>query len=194
MHKLILLCLLITLPSFAYEPTNFTGSKEEVRGLFDGLWSKFKSFDNYHCYRRAHILSYQLKQEKNINTMKVFFFKGDKLELPMNWYYHVAPMIYFQDEAVVLDRGLFEGATYLSDWLMAFSEGQACKEVQSMDEYRQFKPIEKCLYMIVPMYYYTPSDLEQLSMDSFLKTDLMDMLFALPRRMRQKYRYIYPID
>ena len=185
--KSIILIILVSMSSAqSFEPTNFDGSKQELRSFFDGLWGRFKSFDNYHCYRRAHVLANQMSKE-DINSMKVFFFKGNKLRMAMDWYYHVAPMVYYKNEPVILDKGLFEGATYLSDWLQSFGEGHSCKEITSMDEYRKLKSSEYCMYFIVPMYYYSPKDLEILNIDKFKTADLKDMLFSLPKRQRNRY-------
>lgn len=176
--------------SYGQTATNFTENKEEVRDLFESLWDEFKSLDNYHCYRRAHILSYEMSK-KNIISDKVFFFNGDKLMLPMGWYYHVAPMVYYKNSPVVMDKGLFDGATHLDDWLYAFSEGKKCKQIFSMNEYKANKALEDCMYLISPMYNYGPKDLSEDSKTSFVESDLDDMLFALPKRKRKKYRYIY---
>jgi len=194
MKKLILFLLLISLNVRAsdFVPTNFTGSKEEVRDLFADLWSDFKDFDNFHCYRRAHLLSYQMSK-MNINSMKVFFFKGDSLRMPMDWYYHVAPMVYYNGEGVVMDKGLFKGATTLKDWLDAFGEGKKCLEVKGMDEYRASVKTEHCLYMVVPMYYYGPLSLESLTAETFAVEDIQDMLFSLPRRGRDNFQRLYPL-
>ena len=129
----------------------------------------------------------------NINSMKVFFFKGESLRMPMGWYYHVAPMIYYHGEGVVMDKGLFKGATTLVDWLDAFGEGKKCLQVKSMNEYRANLKTEHCLYMVVPMYYYGPLDLEELTSDSFHNEDLMDMFLSLPRRQRDDYQSLYPL-
>lgn len=66
--------------------------------------------------------------------MKVFFYKDKKLRMPMDWYYHVAPLVYYQEEGVVFDKGIFMGATYLSDWLESFGEGKKCIEIETMDQ------------------------------------------------------------
>lgn len=132
-------------------------------------------------------------KHQNVDSMKVFFFKGQKLEMPKNWYYHVAPLVLYKGIPVVVDKGLFEGATYLSDWLKAFSEGKTCKEIYSMDQYRAFQKSEHCMYFIVPMYYYSPNDLENLNKESFDPSDMSDMLISLPRSQRNKYMNKYPI-
>jgi hypothetical protein len=176
-----------------FVPTNFTGTKEEVRDLFSRMWGDFKDYDNFHCYRRAHVLSYQLSK-MNINSMKVFFFKGESLTMPKDWYYHVAPMIYYHGEGVVMDKGLFKGATTLKDWLFAFGEGKPCLEVRSMEEKRSNSKTQHCMYMIVPMYYYGPLDLEVLSAETFHPNDLSDMLISLPRRQRGNYETLYPLE
>jgi hypothetical protein len=194
MKKLVfaLLFISLNLSAAAFNPTNFTGTKDEVRDLFSKLWGDFKDYDNFHCYRRAHILSYQMSK-MNINSMKVFFFKGDSMRMPMDWYYHVAPMIYYHGEGVVMDKGLFKGATTLVDWLDAFGEGKKCLEVASMDEYRANVKTQNCLYMIVPMYYYGPLSLEELKTEAFDGVELSDMLMSLPRRQRDDYLELYPI-
>lgn len=194
MMKLFAFLLLISLNVKAadFTATNFTGTKEEVRDVFSRMWGDFKDYDNFHCYRRAHILSYQLSK-MNINTMKAFFFKGEALKMPKDWYYHVAPMVYYQGEGVVMDKGLFKGATTLADWLFAFGEGKSCLEVKSMDEYRANYKTQHCMYMIVPMYYYGPLDLEDLTLETFAGEDLSDMVLSLPRRKRDDYLKLYPL-
>ena len=194
MKKLLALLLVVTFNVQAsdFVATNFTGTKEEVREVFSKMWGDFKSYDNFHCYRRAHILSYQL-DKMNIKTMKAFFFKGAALKMPMDWYYHVAPMVYYNGEGVVMDKGLFKGATTLADWLHAFGEGRKCLEVKSMDEYRANYKTETCMYLIVPMYYYGPLDLEDLTAEKFAEEDLGDMLESLPRRARNSYLKQYPL-
>lgn len=97
---LFILIFLLAANTWANEATNLTSTRPEIRNLFNDLWSKFKGYDGNHCYRRAHVLAYQMAQQ-NINSMKVFFFKGDKLKLPFSWYYHVAPMIYHNGKPVV---------------------------------------------------------------------------------------------
>jgi hypothetical protein len=189
----LLLAISFQLKAAEYTPTNFTGDKEEIRDLFDNLWSSFKEMDNFHCYRRAHVLSYQMSKME-INSMKVFFLRGDKLRMQMNWYYHVAPLVYYNGEGIVLDRALLEGATFLEDWLKAFGDEHQCLEVKSMDEYREKKVYQYCLYLIVPMYYYGPLDLEELNITSFRVEDLRDMIYALPQRKRDDYVALYPIE
>jgi hypothetical protein len=192
--KTYILIFLISISNvYSFEATNFTGTKQEFREFFDGLWSKFKTLDNYHCYRRAHILANQMKSN-DIKSMKVFFFKGDKLLMPMGWYYHVAPMVYYKNTPVVVDKGLFKGATYLDDWLEAFSEGHSCKEISTMDEYRKYKSSEYCMYFIVPMYYYSPKSLEETNIMEFNNSDLNDMIYSIPKRQRKKYLKKYTLD
>jgi len=184
--KILILFLSISFTAQAsqFEPTHYQGEKEEVRDVFNSLWSNFKTFDNSHCYRRAHVLSWQMSLE-NINTMKVFWFRGNKLKL--SWWYHVAPMVYHKNEGVVLDRGLSSGATYLTDWLESLSKGKKCIEVFSMEEYRQKKSSEYCLYLIAPMYYYGPKSLENFDRNEFMESDLKDMLFSIGSLARSRY-------
>lgn len=195
MKKILLFLAIISFNAFGadFTPTNFTGSKDEVRTLFSTLWKDFKQFDNFHCYRRAHVVAHQMNSMQ-VKSMKAFFLRGDKLKMPLDWWYHVAPMVYYQGNGVVMDRGLLEGATHLEDWLLALSKGKQCKEIQSMNEYRSLKGQEHCFFMIVPMYYYGPEQLEDLTLDSFVMEDLQDMLFSLPARKRDNYQALYPLN
>ena len=193
MKKLILILSIVIASSSSasdFEAKNYTGTKEEVRELFSTLWESFKGWDSTHCYRRAHVLSYQMSLS-GINTMKVFWFRGDKTR--STWWYHVSPMVYYQGSGVVLDRGLLPGATHLEDWLGALSKNKKCAEVYSMDEFRSRKSQEHCLYMIVPMYYYGPAQLENLNMTQFENDDLQDMLLSIFPLGRSKYLRNYPL-
>lgn len=177
--------------NFDYEITNFSGDKQEVRDLFSSLWSRFKSYDNYHCYRRAHVLANQMKH-KEILSAKVFIFLGSQMRREVNWWYHVAPLVKFKNEEVVMDRGLFDGPTYLSDWLESFSGPDGCKQIHSYSEYSEQTGVKECMYIIAPMYHYGPSTLKE-NMNSFDQAQLSDSIFSIPRRHRKKYIYNYPI-
>ena len=109
----------------------------------------------------------------------VFFYKDKKLRMPMDWYYHVAPLVYYQEEGVVFDKGIFMGATYLSDWLESFGEGKKCIEIETMDQKRALYDSVHCMYMIVSMYYYSPKDLEDLTLTDFNRSDLGDMVYSI---------------
>jgi hypothetical protein len=193
--KTFLLLALLSFSAFAQGPraTNFTGEKQELREVFDQLWGNFKDFDNSHCYRRAHVLSYQMTK-MNITSEKVFVFFGKELELSKHWWYHVAPLVYYRGEGVVLDKGLFKGATFLSDWIFSFGEGKKCEEIFSMDEYRSKIKTSYCLYLVAPMHYYSPASLESLDLQKFEKDDLYDMIFSLGISARKKYLSKYPIE
>ncbi|MCT4643290.1 MAG: protein-glutamine glutaminase family protein [Bacteriovoracaceae bacterium] len=192
MQKLYFI-LLFSLSAFSinYEPTHFSGDRQEVRNLFNSLWSKYKEYKNFHCYRKAHIISYQMKQN-NINPVKVFVFNGDRATLPMNWWYHVAPAVYYKNKIVIMDRGLLDGASLLEDWLEAFTGHKTCTQVSDMYEYKQRKPFEKCLYIISDMYQYMPKDLYDFPKQSFEKNDYYDMGFVMSKRHRKRYFSLYP--
>jgi hypothetical protein len=172
-----------------YTPTNFNGSKEEVRDLFDSLWDKFKSMDNFHCYRRAHVLSNQM-QVMGIDSVKVFYFRGSKETLPMNWYYHVAPAVYYKNEIVVMDKALIGGATHLQDWLDALSEKSQCVEFESYSEFLKVKNQVECGYIVSSMFNYGPRDLDESKLN-FDPSEMYDAMKAIPTFKRKKYERLY---
>ncbi len=175
-----------------FEVTDYSGSKQELRNVFNKAWGDFKSWDNNHCYRRAHVISYHLKKKLNINTYKVFFFWGARASENHNWWYHVSPAVTYKGDVVTLDKGLVEGATYLEDWTEALSGSKNCLEIYDYKEYKKRYNSETCMYMVTPMHYYGPLDLESYSNNhesiiTFRDWDLDDMLFSLSRRSRRNY-------
>lgn len=78
-------------------------SSIELESLFDNLNRNYKSKSQ--CYERAHIWSYQLYQNNNLNTAKVFIFFTNKYKREINgqWWFHVAPAINLNYKLHVLD-------------------------------------------------------------------------------------------
>ena len=194
MKFLILLILLTSQLSFSgtlnYTPTNFTGEKQEIRNLFTKLWSKFKSYDHFHCYRRAQVLANQFVH-LDVKPVKIFYFRGSKDTLPRNWYYHVAPAVYYKGELVVMDRGLLEQATAAQDWLDALSENSNCVEFKTYKAFLDVKNQVDCGYVVTSMFNYGPRDLDE-NREEFVRWELNDSLDAMSNRKAKKYRSLYP--
>ncbi len=192
--RLILIGLLLSSFTFAgainYTPTNFTGDKKEVREVFEKLWYKFKTWDHFHCYRRAQVLVNQFVH-LGVKPVKIFYFRGSKDTLPKNWYYHVAPAIYYNSELIVMDRGLFERAAYATDWLDALSRKSNCVEFDTYEEFKAQKKQVDCGYIISSMYTFGPKSLDE-DRTEFVKWELEDSLDSMTRRNRKKYRALYP--
>jgi hypothetical protein len=188
-----LFLVFISLSVFAktphYTPTNFNGSKEEVRELFDNLWDNFKSFDNFHCYRRAHVITNQM-QVMGVDSVKVFYFRGNKQTLPLQWYYHVAPAVYYKNELVVMDKALIGGATRLNDWIDALSEKSNCIEFEVYSEFLKVADQVECGFIVSSIYNYGPRDLDE-DKTQFDPAEIFDVMKSISPFKRKKYRRLY---
>lgn len=190
-----ILFLILGFSAFAgpinYTPTNFTGDKQEVRDLFDQMWSKFKSWDYFHCYRRAQVLVHQLDL-MDIKPVKVFYFRGSKATLPRNWYYHVAPAVYYKGEVVIMDRALFEAPSYGKDWIDALSDKSNCIEFEKYEDFKANKKNVDCGFIVTSMYTFGPRSLDEDRSD-FVRWELIDSLDSMTRRNRKKFLREFPL-
>jgi hypothetical protein len=175
-----------------YTPTNFTGEREEVIDLFKSLWSKFKSWDHFHCYRRAQVLAHQFVH-LDVMPVKVFYFRGNKDTLPRDWYYHVAPAVYHKDKLVIMDRGLFEYPSYGTDWINTLSQKSNCVEFDKYKDFLDKKKVVDCGYIVSSMYNFGPKSLDE-DRTEFVRWELEDSLKSMTKRKRKKFRALYPID
>lgn len=91
-------------------------------------------------------------------------------------------------------KGLYDRTMTLEEWLSTLKKHKPCKKITSMDQYRELRPNVYCMYMIVPMYYYGPLDLENLDMEDFNPNDLNDMLNSISVGKRDDYLRKYPIE
>jgi hypothetical protein len=170
-----------------YTTTNFKNDPQEVFDLFDSLWDDYKWYDQSHCYRKAHLISYEMSK-KDIVSSKVFLFIGDGDTFGDGWWYHVAAFVNFKNRPVVMDKGLIPAPLFLEDWMRSLTKTKSCEKINSFKEYKELKSKYKCMYLITNMYQYYPSDLDSLNKNSFSGSDLEDMLFVIPKRKRRKFK------
>lgn len=127
------------------------------------------------CSNRALIWAWQMQQDYNITSAKIFLFYstktgevGDK-----TWWYHVAPMVNEGNQLWVVDGGFprfVRSALTQDQWLKKFAGSTNCKELNSSDESliknmftMQRFPAETptgvydCYYRIAPAPYWTPA-------------------------------------
>lgn len=197
MKKILLTYTLVLFSSLSfagtinYTPTNFQGESKEVSELFDQLWSKFKTFDYYHCYRRAHVLANQMVS-MGLSPIKVFFFKGNKETLDIDWYYHVAPAVYYKGRIVVLDKGLLPVPLWDDEWLKIMGNRSRCVEFKKYSDFKKEKENVPCGYIISSMYNYGPNDIDEDRIE-FNGKELLDSMFSMRKRQRRKYQKLYPL-
>ena len=127
------------------------------------------------CSNRALIWNYDLKRNHEINSAKIFLFyaQKDRDFSFKKWWYHVAPVINFRGNLLVMDAGfpgLIHGPLKISDWLSTFAQKDNCREIKSNETElieliysgRQFPSVTSygkhdCYMIIAPAGYWTPS-------------------------------------
>ena len=122
MKKLIILLILICSasaytqdPMGHYAPTNIQ-TFEQLKAAFDTI-SK-RSYKGSECYDRAHYWSYQMSQNLNINSTKVFVFftKKYKREINGQWWFHVAPGVVYNHENYMIDPEFINKPVNFETW------------------------------------------------------------------------------
>lgn len=176
-----------------YEPT-VVKTREELMRLFRSTTPASKFFARSQCFRRAHHWSYDLWMDSKIKSMKAFIFFTKKYirEYNYDWWFHVAPFVYYAPEGnvpgagkmneAVLDSMYFtEAPVPLDDWASAFMENQAkCAEIQKYADFEAVQEKDYCVVRKVPMYYYAPDNVEELdgqgkALQTFESWELEDM-------------------
>lgn len=119
--KTILFLIFISLNTFAIDPmtsfhTSNVNDKEYLLDIFNKMNKNTKRYSQ--CYERAHVWSYQIKQKRNLNTQKMFVYFTRKYQREINgqWWFHVAPGIYFNSELYMLDPEFLKRPVKFEAW------------------------------------------------------------------------------
>lgn len=153
---------------YDYEPTNVE-SMELAGKMFDHLSPRTQR--KTECFNRAHIWNRQLHKDYKVNSEKIFIFYTRKYrrEIRWKWWFHTAPLIRVNDEAIVLDREYTVSPVKEESWEWQFSKPKRdrdidCKRIDRMSEYydRYNTNNVYCNIHIAPMYYWEPSRLQKL--------------------------------
>lgn len=154
--------------------SSYNLSPEEI---FNNMDRDFINVNSAICSNSAHMWTYDFHREYQLQSGKIFVFYTQKNSRDglKNWWYHVAPIIYHQQELWVLDRGypgLIQGPQSPSEWFHFFVKETACKEIKANEEEiikllfkKQVLPQETtygkhdCYYKITPEFVWTPSNL-----------------------------------
>jgi hypothetical protein len=117
------LFLLTSINTFAIDSMlNYQSSNIEDSNLLEEMFRNLnrnkKRFGTTQCFNRAHYWSYQLQQDYGVNTQKVFIYFTRKFTREINgdWWFHVAPAMYLNDELYVLDPEFLSKPVKFEAW------------------------------------------------------------------------------
>ena len=157
-----------------FVPSSFN-SIEEVQKLMNEL--KYNTRVRSQCYQRAHLWSLEMRQMTNAKTGKVFLFFTDRYirEHNFGWWFHVAPLVLINDAEWVVDPYFFDHPVDLQTWTNHFMPSHpVCKIAKSYVDYENGINEEYCFLRKLPMYYYTPSTIEERDKRNVLISDWLD--------------------
>lgn len=185
-------------PLEKYEPSvlkNTAELSDFLNQIFKSLTKPIKFSVASQCYRRAHNWAWEMHSEFQIKSMKAFLFFTDKFikEKKFNWWFHVAPFVYVENERsgkkpkeLVLDRSYHsEGPLPMNDWTEIFVGNDfRCPEISKFQDYEKAQNTEYCVIRKTPMYVYQPDQMEELDATGgqileFQQEDLIDMGYQL---------------
>jgi len=91
------------------------------------------------------------------------------------WWFHVAPAVYLKTKSKpwILDPTFMSAAADISEWLGAFdahTDGK-CIKIANIDDYYKYSDKPVCLYALVSMYAYQPSDITPRKMTNWRCSD-----------------------
>jgi hypothetical protein len=161
-----------------YQPTIFN-SIDDAKRIFKNM--KTGASSSSQCYNRAHVWSYEGKQNTNLNMMKVFMFYTRKYirEYNFDWWFHVSPFTYVQENGEqvekVLDRYFTKGPLNMKTWTDIFMKNDVlCPSITKYTDYENHQESEYCYLYKASMYYVQPLDLENLEETGATKTKFLN--------------------
>lgn len=147
------------------------------------------------CYNRAHVWSYEMKTDHNINTGKMWIFFSAKYikEYKYKWWFHVAPYVQVatEREPVVLDREFSRVPQRLTDWKNVYMKNNAtCVNTESYTTYEDNTWNEYCFLIQSSMYYWQPFNLENLDKEGTTKSGFVsnELKRAYSNAIKGRYR------
>lgn len=149
-----------------YQPTVFT-SVQQAQSYFNTMDNQTKN--DSQCYNRAHGWAYDLWNQYQINSLKIFIFFTRRYirEYRYKWWFHVSPMVLVGERGynteMVMDRSFTNGPVNVRTWTNIFMKNRVeCPHVRYYSQYNQNQEAQYCYLMKSIMYYSTPRDLEYL--------------------------------
>lgn len=157
-----------------YTPT-ILSSFSEAEQMFERLNPDYKRVSQ--CYNRAHIWAYEEFNKNQIHSMKTFvFFTASYIERNgFNWWFHVAPMVYVQENnrpvEYVLDYRYAHSPLRIKEWtdMFVFNK-RPCKITTKFSEYDVNPQTEECYLINTTMYYWQPQDIHNQELQNRYKS------------------------
>jgi len=138
-------------------------SQENVETVFENLLNDGDK-GRSQCFKRAHMWAFDLWSKLGVSSQKLFIFYTQRyIQLEdFDWWFHVAPMVVANGQEFVLDGTFMEKPISVEDWQHNFikSDQITCPIINNYVDYEKGQMKRLCYLMKVPMYYFSPLDIE----------------------------------
>lgn len=145
-----------------FAPTDLQ-DEETVTKVFNGMLNDGDKARSQ-CFKRAHMWAYDMWANLGVSSQKLFIFYTQRyIQLEeSDWWFHVAPMVVAGGEEYVLDGTFMEKPIKVDEWFHHFikSDKITCPVIEKYSDYEKHQWSRLCYLMKVPMYYFSPLDLE----------------------------------
>lgn len=145
-----------------FAPTELKSEEEAATIFKDMLNDGDKSRSQ--CFKRAHIWSFDMWSKLGIFSQKIFMFYTKRFAIleDFEWWFHVAPMVVANGKELVMDGTFMDKPMEVKPWADFFMKTDkiTCPVVDTYQEYEKHEWTRLCVLMKVPMYYFSPLDLE----------------------------------
>lgn len=178
-----------TNPMDNFTPSNLE-TKQELNNVFYSLknTNKWTAKPNTQCFNRAHYWAKSIKDNFDLNTMKVhiYFTRKYARSVSDKWWFHVAPMLGMNGELFVLDETFFNKPVTLAAWenwaMRKLYRGNGlqdyrCKVIENISEFyeKENQENEFCNIQVSSMYYWEPSELEKLEKENIVRSEFSSL-------------------
>jgi Glutaminase len=117
------------------------------------------------CFKRAHIWAFDMWSKLGIDSQKIFVFYTKRYAIleEFDWWFHVAPTVKVGEKLYVMDATFMSKPVTVKEWLNYFlrTDQITCPQITKYQDFEDHQWNRLCYHMIVPMYYFRPSDIEQ---------------------------------
>jgi hypothetical protein len=146
-----------------FAPTDLQ-SYENVKEVFEGMLNDGDRRRSQ-CFKRAHMWSYDMWSNLGIFSQKIFIFYTQRyvqLDKDAKWWFHVAPMLVAGGVEYVMDGTFMKQPITVREWQEHFIKSNriTCPVIDHYASYEKNQWNRLCYLMKVPMYYFSPLDIE----------------------------------
>lgn len=147
------------------------------------------------CFKRAHMWAYDMWSKLGINSQKIFIFYTRRYiqHEEFEWWFHVAPMVVANGKELVLDGTFMEKPISVQEWKDYFIKSTkiTCPVINHYSDYENNQWQRLCYLMKVPMYYFTPLNIEDRDKKGAMRNHWVLEELQDARRAFKKYDETY---